>query len=199
MALCGAKTRSGEPCKAKAMPNGRCRMHGGTNKGAPKGNKNKVSAGALYSSYYTEDEQKIADGLELETIDAELRLCKIRLNRALKLEADQEETALELERMVETPALIGGVPMVDDSDVPPVRQKTFVRKDYDSIVQRLLARIESLTATRQRLLAGRLDIELKRNELEALTATDSDVTPSEVVFNTVDARNHDADTKCSAE
>ena len=26
---CGAKTRSGEPCKAKAMPNGRCRMHGG--------------------------------------------------------------------------------------------------------------------------------------------------------------------------
>ena len=28
--LCGAKTRSGEPCKQKAMPNGRCRMHGGT-------------------------------------------------------------------------------------------------------------------------------------------------------------------------
>lgn len=26
---CGAKTRSGEPCKQRAMPNGRCRMHGG--------------------------------------------------------------------------------------------------------------------------------------------------------------------------
>ena len=26
---CGAKTRSGEPCKSKAMTNGRCRMHGG--------------------------------------------------------------------------------------------------------------------------------------------------------------------------
>lgn len=26
---CGAKTRTGEPCKAKAMDNGRCRMHGG--------------------------------------------------------------------------------------------------------------------------------------------------------------------------
>lgn len=29
MRLCGAKTRSGEPCKGKAMPNSRCRMHGG--------------------------------------------------------------------------------------------------------------------------------------------------------------------------
>lgn len=26
---CGAKTRSGGPCKSRAMPNGRCRMHGG--------------------------------------------------------------------------------------------------------------------------------------------------------------------------
>lgn len=27
---CGAKTRSGEPCKSAAMDNGRCRMHGGS-------------------------------------------------------------------------------------------------------------------------------------------------------------------------
>lgn len=27
--LCGARTRSGAPCRASAMPNGRCRMHGG--------------------------------------------------------------------------------------------------------------------------------------------------------------------------
>ncbi len=27
---CGAKTRSGTPCKGAAMPNGRCRMHGGS-------------------------------------------------------------------------------------------------------------------------------------------------------------------------
>lgn len=31
---CGAKTRSGEPCKSPAMKNGRCRMHGGKH---PKG------------------------------------------------------------------------------------------------------------------------------------------------------------------
>ena len=26
---CGARTRSGEPCRGPAMANGRCRMHGG--------------------------------------------------------------------------------------------------------------------------------------------------------------------------
>jgi hypothetical protein len=30
---CGAKTRSGAPCKGAAMPNGRCRMHGGPSTG----------------------------------------------------------------------------------------------------------------------------------------------------------------------
>lgn len=134
MALCGAKTRSGAPCKAKAMTNGRCRMHGGTNKGAPKGNKNKVSCGALYSSYYTDEEKALADGLELESIDAELRLCKIRLNRALKLEAEQTDETLELKQVVETPAVIGGVP-VEDDEVSPVRQKTYAKKDSISTIK----------------------------------------------------------------
>jgi len=37
---CGAKTRRGTPCQSPAMPNGRCRMHGGKSPGAPKGNCN---------------------------------------------------------------------------------------------------------------------------------------------------------------
>jgi glucans biosynthesis protein len=37
---CGARTRSGSPCESPAMPNGRCRMHGGKSPGAPKGNRN---------------------------------------------------------------------------------------------------------------------------------------------------------------
>jgi len=40
MRCCGAKTRAGHPCRSRSMPNGRCRMHGGTNPGAPKGNRN---------------------------------------------------------------------------------------------------------------------------------------------------------------
>lgn len=37
---CGARTRSGTSCRAPAMQNGRCRMHGGTSTGAPQGNRN---------------------------------------------------------------------------------------------------------------------------------------------------------------
>ena len=36
-ARCGARTRSAAPCKSPAMPNGRCRMHGGRSPGAPSG------------------------------------------------------------------------------------------------------------------------------------------------------------------
>jgi hypothetical protein len=46
---CGARTRSGRPCQSPAMPNGRCRMHGGPSPGAPKGNKNAYKHG-LYSA-----------------------------------------------------------------------------------------------------------------------------------------------------
>jgi hypothetical protein len=42
---CGARTRSGSPCQSPAMPNGRCRMHGGPSPGAPKGNKNAFKHG----------------------------------------------------------------------------------------------------------------------------------------------------------
>jgi hypothetical protein len=34
---CGAKTRGGEPCRYPAMPNGKCRIHGGASPGAPRG------------------------------------------------------------------------------------------------------------------------------------------------------------------
>ena len=36
-ARCGARTRSGAPCRCPAMPNGKCRIHGGASPGAPRG------------------------------------------------------------------------------------------------------------------------------------------------------------------
>ena len=49
---CGAKTRSGKPCKSPAAHGKkRCRMHGGASgSGAPRGNKN-----ALMHGRYTRD------------------------------------------------------------------------------------------------------------------------------------------------
>jgi hypothetical protein len=49
-ARCGARSRrTGNPCKAPAMKNGRCRMHGGKSSGAPKGNRNALKQG-LYTA-----------------------------------------------------------------------------------------------------------------------------------------------------
>ena len=42
---CGAKTRQGTPCKAPAMKNGRCRMHGGKSPGGPVGNQHALKHG----------------------------------------------------------------------------------------------------------------------------------------------------------
>ncbi|MDR3420668.1 MAG: HGGxSTG domain-containing protein [Xanthobacteraceae bacterium] len=42
---CGARTRSGSRCRSPAMPNGRCRIHGGMSPGAPRGNKNALKHG----------------------------------------------------------------------------------------------------------------------------------------------------------
>ena len=44
---CGARTRNRKSCQAPAMPNGRCRMHGGLSPGAPKGNKNALKHGRM--------------------------------------------------------------------------------------------------------------------------------------------------------
>lgn len=47
-ALCGAKTRSGKPCRSAPMANGRCRMHGGAaSAAAAKAAKPHIYAGAL--------------------------------------------------------------------------------------------------------------------------------------------------------
>jgi uncharacterized protein YjcR len=53
---CGAKTRKGTPCQSPAMPNGRCRMHGGISSGAPKGNRNAWKHG-LYDARMMEGKQ----------------------------------------------------------------------------------------------------------------------------------------------
>ena len=56
---CGARTRSGRPCRAPAVAaRARCRMHGGApGSGAPKGNKNALKHG-LYTREAREERRK---------------------------------------------------------------------------------------------------------------------------------------------
>jgi hypothetical protein len=60
--LCGARTRSGATCQCPAMPNGKCRIHGGLSPGAPRGKAN----GNYCDGYWTReavDERKFIRSL----------------------------------------------------------------------------------------------------------------------------------------
>jgi hypothetical protein len=59
-ALCGAKTRSGRPCRTPVVTGKkRCRMHGGApGSGAPRNNKNALKHG-MYTREAIEDGKKL--------------------------------------------------------------------------------------------------------------------------------------------
>ncbi|MEQ7874332.1 HGGxSTG domain-containing protein [Sphingomonas sp. ASV193] len=76
---CGARTRSGAPCRSPAIAGkARCRMHGGKNSGAPKGNRNAFRHGAYTkevlarASEVKELRREIRD--EIERVEAERSL-----------------------------------------------------------------------------------------------------------------------------
>lgn len=169
-------------------------MHGGKSTGAPKGNKNNLKAGGIYSQYFTAEEKKISAELELGSLDDELRLTKIRLMRALKAEAEQQEQIEqpELDSYSESPAIISGIP--DNEEI--VRVKQFKRRDYGTIIDRLTARIESLEMRRASLVQMSLDVERKQLENKELSeairnvSKDDPITEMEVVIVRAKNTNH---------
>lgn len=206
MAFCGAKTRSGHTCKNSAMANGRCRLHGGKSTG-PKnnhGNQNAKKHG-IYAKFITDDEWQAVEKSELDTLNDELRLCKVRLLRALQAENKQGnlgDEALELIRKTVEPPIIGGVPIMpdDDDDMAEIVKKSFEKRDYNSIIDRLIGRIQSLTVTRQDLVSKSIDIELKQIELDKVKLADekTQAKPTQIVINVQDGRR-DAKTDAKPE
>lgn len=175
MAKCGAKTRGDQPCKSRAMANGRCRMHGGTNKGAPTANVNAAKPGSLYSKFYTEEEQLLADQIKPGQVDEELRLTRIRLMRAM---AREQEVGGELELDSEKVE-----PLEIDGQDTGLSKTTTTKKvrDYWALIDRLTARIESLERTRAELAkhtapeeapVTKIEIEVVHATREISTASD---------------------------
>src|SRR4051794_38640591 len=80
----GAKNRKGEPCRKPPMKGKkRCLAHGGkTPKGTPGNRKH-----GLYSAYLSDDEAAQWDSIPLGDVDAEIRMCRVWLSRAMALEA----------------------------------------------------------------------------------------------------------------
>lgn len=188
MALCGAKTRSGEPCKRHSVPGStRCKLHGGKSPGAAKGNRYAARPGSLYSRFLSDEEQGIAASIELGNVDEELRLTRIRLMRALQREQDKGDT-LEVESETTEPVEIDGEPTGGD-----LIKRTAKVRDYSVLIDKLTARVESLEARRVALVAAALDAEIKQLEIEKRRAElkdpDDDIpSPVKVVVEVRDAR-----------
>jgi hypothetical protein len=121
----------------------RCKLHGGASTGPKnqRGNTNAQKHG-IYSRFLSDDEKSMWDRIELGKVDDELRLCRIRLMRAMRAEsvaADQPE----LEEITDRGA--GGATFA-------AKEEKYKRRDYYSIIDRLTARIESLEKTRADLM-----------------------------------------------
>lgn len=141
---CGAKTRSGEPCKrAPVKGKTRCKLHGGASTGAPIGSSNAATHG-IYRQHLTDDEQAVYDEIRLGEVDHELRVARIQLARALAAQRAADGNA-ELDEITDNEG--GGMTIAKQS----VRRKV---KDYVSIIDKLMGRIESLEKTRKHLDAG---------------------------------------------
>ncbi len=173
MALCGAKTRSGEPCKRHAVPgSSRCKLHGGAASKANKANKHAAKPGSIYSQFLTDAENDMLSRIELGRVDDELRLTRIRLMRALDRENEHGDTA-ELEARVEREGA---------GEYQAKTEEKFKVRDYAGLIDRLTGRIESLERTRAELLktnptelppVTRIEIEVVGGRKDAAGANDA--------------------------
>jgi len=88
MKKCGAKTRKGDKCQNQAgqgtdhIGTGKCRLHGGASKGAPKGNKNAQKHG-IYSRLFSDADMNAAKEMQ-GSIENELAIARLQLFRLLE-------------------------------------------------------------------------------------------------------------------
>lgn len=143
---CGAKTRSGEPCKrAPVKGKTRCKLHGGASTGPNEPNtRDNAATHGIYRQHLTDDEQSVYDEIRLGEVDHELRVARIQLARALAAQRAADGQA-ELDEITDNEG--GGLTIAKQSIKSKVR-------DYVSIIDKLMARIESLEKTRKALDAG---------------------------------------------
>ena len=131
------------------MPNGRCKMHGGTNSGAPVGNQNAHKHG-IYSRNLREDELPLVDEIKSAagTLHNELLIARLQLRRALIAQAVADEMRDGME-VAETTERQGAENVSARSEV-----KKRLR-DYPGIINSIIARIESLELRRKDLTDGK--------------------------------------------
>jgi len=155
LSICGAKKRDGTPCRQKPMQGRtRCRLHGGVT--TTIGNKSAATPGSIYSKFMTDDEQHIYKSMELGKVDDELRLLRIRLQRTLAEEHAAKEHADKASDKQDGQKAFLMLDTAVDRDGGGENtvwaERHYKAKDYNDIIRRTTARIESLERTRAELV-----------------------------------------------
>ncbi len=156
---CGAKTRSGAPCRKWAMANGRCKLHGGKSPGAKKGNKYNLRTGeyeTILVETLTDDEKGLFDSAtteKLKAIDEELKLITFREHRMLKIIAGYHEQLGELLVVSEEEE------QESDGDILRVSKKKTKRESVESSIVRSEEALTRVQAQKARLIELKHKIE----------------------------------------
>ncbi len=104
MRKCGAKTKKGDKCQHQAgqgtdhLGTGKCRLHGGASKGAPKGNKYAQKHG-IYSKLFSHEELTAANEMQ-GSVENELAIARLQLFRLLQMEQKQGNS-LQIDKVEE--------------------------------------------------------------------------------------------------
>jgi hypothetical protein len=140
---CGAKTRAGGRCQQAGMPNGRCRYHGGLSTGPknPNSAKNALLHG-MYARHFSDEEMAASAETKVGSVEMEIRICRMRLGRALAAENAAKDKP-ELEEIVKRDV---------SKNVGARNERKWRVRDYGRVINDILSRIESLEKTRLLLL-----------------------------------------------
>jgi hypothetical protein len=150
--VCGARNRQGKPCQVPPMlGKDRCRLHGGK---TPKGRQTGPMTHGLYSKAMSPAEKEVWDTIPLDTLDDEIRMCRIWLARAGAQDYEvgqnphdpKDMTGFELTEIRRTTG--GGK---SSTDAVSKRPDLWARKD------RLLGRLAQLVKTRAELIAAKAE------------------------------------------
>jgi hypothetical protein len=146
---CGAKAKStGKPCQGLAMPNGRCRVHGGPNKGAPKGNKSGQVHG-VYDHFYSEEEKEFLRLSKIGDLKAEIDMVKVRIYRTMKIineigkdpDTEANKAGMEIAEIIHK----------ESEQFGSEKIVTRKRSDFDRILRDLLGRLAILEKAQREL------------------------------------------------
>jgi hypothetical protein len=146
--VCGATNRQGEPCQRPPLKGKkRCRLHGGK---SLETNKNAVKHG-IYRKTLSDEEQAMWTDVQIDSVDDEIRLVTIMLNRAVELNAD-------IRTAPNDPKNLAGFELTEisrsskggKSDI----NSTSKRPDTVAIIDRFAGRLASLKKIRAELLAA---------------------------------------------